>query len=75
MPSHFLILLAAAVVRLDDDEGFNGDAFAAAVFFALMVLSSRAMMAKSLYFFPVCDQEFEINSFRGLSLSHIRDYQ
>ena len=36
MPSHFLILLAAAVVRLDDDEGFNGDAFAAAaVFFCL----------------------------------------
>lgn len=28
MPSHFLILLAAAV-RIDDDEGFNGDAFAA----------------------------------------------
>jgi hypothetical protein len=30
MLSHFLILLAAAAaVRIDDDEGFNGDAFAA----------------------------------------------
>lgn len=70
MPSHFLILLAAAVVRLNDDEGFNGDAFFS---FLNGPLLSRAMMAKSLCF---CDREFEINSFRGLrSLSLNRDNQ